>query len=230
MTVEMPKTQKQKAKERLEKNLNKMERQQKLLDKLLKQVSEYVENNQPVEPLDNVERYPLGSQARRDRVDFKYLYEKYTRKQKDIKKLQELIERQKVQYENAKDELSETDKNNYLEAILPPTPQVLLELQEKLLPDVRKTLEIYYYRHSCPRSESSLDYEAKERAKGLIKVLWRKIFEKTGNIVRYCNVYDNGLELNGYFYGEKGRVHVHTIYAGGYNIQCLHLRTLITEL
>jgi len=36
-------------------------------------------------------------------------------------------------------------------------------------------------------------------------------------------------ELNGYVYGERGCVRVHTIGAGGYNIQCFHYRTIVTK-
>ncbi len=34
-------------------------------------------------------------------------------------------------------------------------------------------------------------------------------------------------ELDGYIIGEKGTAHVHTIGAGGYNIQCYHFRVLV---
>ena len=37
-------------------------------------------------------------------------------------------------------------------------------------------------------------------------------------------------ELNGIIIGEKGRVHVHTESAGGYNIQCFHYRTYINYI
>lgn len=37
-------------------------------------------------------------------------------------------------------------------------------------------------------------------------------------------------ELDGYVIGERGTAHVHTIGAGGYNIQCFHFRVLVHEL
>lgn len=37
-------------------------------------------------------------------------------------------------------------------------------------------------------------------------------------------------ELEGYVTGPKGRIHLQCIYAGGYNIQCLHIRFLMSKL
>lgn len=57
------------------------------------------------------------------------------------------------------------------------------------------------------------------------------IEKKTGTIQDASHLYvaDSG-EINGYIIGDKARVNVNTIYAGGYNIQCLHFRTLIKEV
>lgn len=37
-------------------------------------------------------------------------------------------------------------------------------------------------------------------------------------------------ELDGYVIGERGKAHVHTIGAGGWNIQCYHFRVLVHEV
>ena len=38
------------------------------------------------------------------------------------------------------------------------------------------------------------------------------------------------MEINGIVIGDKGKVKVNTIFAGGYNIQCLHFRVLVKEV
>lgn len=41
---------------------------------------------------------------------------------------------------------------------------------------------------------------------------------------------DGRCNLNGFIIGERGTVKVESIYAGGWNIQCLHIRTLIHKI
>lgn len=69
-----------------------------------------------------------------------------------------------------------------------------------------------------------LDKEVISRRKKLI----HQVEKKAGKIVDVSNLYwglDAG--INGTIIGELKTVKVETIYAGGYNIQCLHYRVLI---
>ena len=69
------------------------------------------------------------------------------------------------------------------------------------------------------------DGEAKE------KMLIKRVNKEVGSIVKAISlsVGVNG-ELNGYIKGENGTCRIETIYAGGYNIQCLHYRVLVHKV
>lgn len=63
------------------------------------------------------------------------------------------------------------------------------------------------------------------------KILMNRVAEIVGVITDAKGLYigDNG-EINGFIVGEKSRAEVRTIWAGGYNIQCLHFRVLVKDL
>ena len=67
--------------------------------------------------------------------------------------------------------------------------------------------------------------EAKE------KILINRVNKEVGTIVKALNlkVGFNG-ELNGVIQGENGKCKIETIYAGGYNVQCLHFRVLVHKV
>ena len=62
-------------------------------------------------------------------------------------------------------------------------------------------------------------------------LLIERVIEVTGKVTDATQLFiaDNG-EINGIITGEKGSAKVNTIYAGGYNIQCLHFRVLVGKV
>lgn len=63
------------------------------------------------------------------------------------------------------------------------------------------------------------------------QILIARVNKAVGKIIKAINlnVGVNG-ELNGIIQGENGTIKITTIYAGGYNIQCLHYRVLIHKV
>ena len=76
-----------------------------------------------------------------------------------------------------------------------------------------------------------LNKELNEDAKAKYDDIIERTNKITGKILdaSALSVGEKG-ELNGYIKGERGTAKVHTIGAGGYNIQCFHFRTLVNEL
>ena len=61
--------------------------------------------------------------------------------------------------------------------------------------------------------------------------LFTMVEKKAGKIVDATNIHSGvDASINGIVIGEKAKVKVETIYAGGYNIQCLHYRILVKEV
>ena len=73
----------------------------------------------------------------------------------------------------------------------------------------------------------TLDKEMKAKYKDLVK----RITSKVGNIVDASNLHIGAKgTIDGIVVGDKGKVRIETVYAGGYNIQCLHCRVLVHEI
>ena len=77
------------------------------------------------------------------------------------------------------------------------------------------------------RLNNILDSEVESKRISLISRTEKKI----GGIIDATELYiaDDG-SINGFILGENGKAEINTIYAGGYNIQCLHYRVLIKVL
>ena len=75
---------------------------------------------------------------------------------------------------------------------------------------------------------TKLDKDLTEDANAKYDDIINRTNEITGTITDATNleVGEKG-ELNGFIIGERGTAKVHTIGAGGYNIQCFHFRTLV---
>jgi len=71
--------------------------------------------------------------------------------------------------------------------------------------------------------DKALSKEVENRREDLIK----RVEKKAGTIRDASGLYFSGVDINGYIIGEKAKVEVRTITAGGYNIQRLHYRVLV---
>lgn len=96
-----------------------------------------------------------------------------------------------------------------------------LELKQKYNETIR---EFARYKLDKPSVIKFIEKEGETKERKLIA----RVNKAVGNILeaKSLNVGVNG-ELNGKILGEKGTCTITTIYAGGYNIQCLHYRVLV---
>lgn len=79
-------------------------------------------------------------------------------------------------------------------------------------------------------TDAELRSEAEKYADGYIMNLINRVTKYIGEITDYSNLYLTGSAINGIVIGERGKVRVETILAGGYNIQCLHNRVLVKPI
>ena len=98
------------------------------------------------------------------------------------------------------------------------------ELAEEYPQYIRELAYGYSPKDRNERIEKLIEREAEAKEEKLIA----RVNKAVGTIVKAIEleVGYNG-ELNGYIKGENGTCKIETIYAGGYNIQCLHYRVLV---
>lgn len=83
----------------------------------------------------------------------------------------------------------------------------------------------------CTYDSSELEKILNKEVEHKRAKLFELVNKKAGNIVDATGI-KNGVDgsINGFIIGEKSKVCVETIYAGGYNIQCLHFRLLVKPI
>lgn len=86
------------------------------------------------------------------------------------------------------------------------------------------------YVHFRYATDDDLRREAKNSADAAILNLMNRVYEKAGEIVKCINWSINKGRLNGVIQGTKASVSVESVFAGGYNIQRLHVRTLVKPI
>ncbi len=82
----------------------------------------------------------------------------------------------------------------------------------------------------CHKTNEDIHEANVKDSKAYVIGLYFRIRDITGRVTDWHDVRFNGVALNGIIIGEAGRVKVETIQAGGYNIQRLHVRTLVHSL
>lgn len=85
------------------------------------------------------------------------------------------------------------------------------------------------YDFRCKTDEEIHEDNVKE-SKGYVIGLYFRIKDITGKVVDWQGIHSAGVALNGIVIGEAGKAKVETIEAGGYNIQRLHVRTLVHSI
>ena len=131
-------------------------------------------------------------------------------------------------------------------------PQILIDFAEKIEARTVALHELNYAKYSSmpwpkyndysdeaalirfyhTNTLSSLKRDAKYESERLVQNLFYRVYKKVGDIesfnlrIEQGNEYE-GAVLAGNVKGNKGKATVKTTYAGGYNIQCFHVRCLV---
>lgn len=92
--------------------------------------------------------------------------------------------------------------------------------------------KVIIYGKENKRVEISLtDKEVDEMYSTMLKELIMILKDNIGNITKVESLQTNNHKgFDGVFRGDKGSISINTILAGGYNIQCLHFRTLVYKI
>ena len=168
------------------------------------------------------------------------------------RKLNEAKRLDKREEERNAVKIQKEKKEHEKQVITENLPQILIDFAEKIEKHTIALHELNYAKYSSmpwpkyndyseeaalirfyhTNTLSSLKHDAKYESERLIKNLFYRVYNKVGNIesfnlrIEQGNEYE-GAVLAGNVKGNKGKATVKTVYAGGYNIQCFHVRCLV---
>lgn len=151
-------------------------------------------------------------------------------RENNLKEIKEFIDQWKLRAINYYKQAIEDYKKEYKE---------LKEKYSQSNDDYKKEKRQLLEKYNQIVVNLSYGYSPKDREERLLKIIERegtakektliaRVNKEVGTIIKALSlkVGVNG-ELNGTIKGENGTCKIETIYAGGYNIQCLHYRVLV---
>ena len=121
------------------------------------------------------------------------------------------------------------NENNYKEH-LQELRQKERELEEAIHPITKLVAKSAGYHQPKIVDEDKLNEILLKECKLRYFQLVDEVTKYTGIITDATNLNMRGGELNGIIIGEKGKAKVQTFSAGGWNIQCFHYRTKVTNI
>lgn len=175
----------------------------------------------------------------------------------EIGYLKEDIERGKREIEETKASLEKYEKQltGELEkeaVLLKEVPESMRRMQEELTErwtawDIEKREQIKSdrremdYKSFCKKwnvrdrmdfmylTDEQIRKSNEQDAKCMVLNLYYRVKHITGEVTDWSGIHCAGVALNGFVVGKEGRAEVESILAGGWNIQRLHVRTLVHE-
>lgn len=161
----------------------------------------------------------------------------------DVKRLQKQIGECNKQLEKYREQLLKTENNAKLSDELPAALKSMRDMLadkwtawdiaeskrvKAMSYDERKGKMTYsHYEYYAHNTEEYFRKVNEREAERWVLNLQARVQKKIGDITSWDGITFNGVALNGYVEGTKGRTYVETIGAGGYNIQRAHYRTIL---
>ena len=230
------------AKSKIEKKILTIEKQRKWVEKKRQQIQKL-----GFDPDSNKEDLRKNSDAFWLKCEIVHIEDDIQRNLMEIEETRKSLEKYQSQLSG------ELEKE---EILLKDIPESMKQLQDELVKewyayDIRRRDKIKADRYSLPYTEFNKKYRFSDvefmyktdeqihsdnlqDAKMFILNLYYRVKNITGEVVSWEGIHltfgNGGPVLNGYVAGKEGRCEVESILAGGYNIQRLHVRTLVKEV